>query len=222
MISNNSPIDREVKIIGIAGASGSGKSTLADLFYKKYPHQCAVVRLDDYYKRKEDVSSVGDITNWDHPDALRFNDLYKDLASLKEGQSITLFTRSELGIYSPKYDEKGRVLKYIIEPKSIIFFEGYLAFYDNRVRKLLDFKVYLDIPVEESIKRRALNKFIPNDDYLNQVLLPVHKKFVGPTKQYADLVIDVSRNDSQQVFEILQEGMCEKSVYDFNNNENES
>ncbi|MEN9338492.1 MAG: hypothetical protein RI945_217 [Candidatus Parcubacteria bacterium] len=193
-----------MKIIGIAGGSGSGKSTFAVDFCKKYSDKCALIHLDDYFKKTEDVNMMGSFKNWDHPQAVDFNLLYKDLLSLKNGEEIKILTKSEL--YNPHYDHSIKnKIEISIFKKEILLVEGYLAFFDDKIRDLMDLKLYLDIPIEESTKRRSDNKFKLDKEYLEQVLIPMHKEFVEPTKDCADLVLDVSKFNKEEVFALLED-----------------
>lgn len=193
-----------MKIIGIAGGSGSGKSTFAVDFCKKYSDKSIIIHLDDYFKHTEEVSLLEGFRNWDHPEALGFDRLYKDLVSLKNGESVKILTKSEL--YNPHYDHTLKnKLEVILGPKEILLVEGYLAFYDKRIRDLMDYKIYLDIPIEESTKRRSVNKFVLDNEYFEKVLVPMYKEFVVPTKDFADYVLDVSKLNKEEVFNNLDD-----------------
>lgn len=197
--------------VGIAGGTGSGKSTLAINLCKRYPAQCAVVHLDDYFKHTKELQMLEGFPNWEHPYSIKFDALYRDPLSLKAGKSISVLTKSKL--YNPEYREslKNRI-KYTIEPKKIIILDGYLVLHDQRVNKLLDKKIYLDIPVGVSSKRRGSDKISINHGYFEKVLVPTHKKFVEPTKQYADLVIDVSRKNLEKVYSEVEEFLFNKTT----------
>jgi len=91
-----------MKIIGMAGGSGSGKSTVAIALCKKYPEKFALLHLDDYFKKTEEVPKLEGFTNWESPESIRFDDLFKDIKSLSEGREIKVLTKSEL--YNPNYD----------------------------------------------------------------------------------------------------------------------
>lgn len=190
-------------IIGIAGGSGSGKSTVAVSLCRSYPERFALLHVDDYFKKKEAAPILGTYKNWDHPDALRLDDLYSDLKNLKEGKAIRVHTKSEL--YNPGYEHalKNKI-EQLIEPRPVIILEGYLALHDPRVRDLLDLKIYLDMSIEASLKRRSLNKFAADDEYFTKVLLPMHQQFVEPTKNYADMVLDASKLDADEVREAIE------------------
>lgn len=193
-----------MKIIGIAGGSGSGKSTFAVDFCKKYSDKCVVIHLDDYFKHTEEVNLLDGFRNWDHPDAVDFDKLYKDIVSLKNSESVKILTKSEL--YNPHYDHTLKnKLEIVLEPKEILLAEGYLAFYDKRIRDLMDYKIYLDIPIQESTKRRSANKFALDNEYFEKVLVPMYKEFVVPTKDFADYMLDVSKLNKEEVFDNLDD-----------------
>lgn len=191
------------RIIGIAGGSGTGKSTVAISLCRAHVEDCAVVHLDDYFKKSEDAVHEGGVINWEHPDSLRLYDLYHDLCTLKEGKPITVLTKSELYHTAYDYALKNKI-EYVIEPRSVILVEGYLALHDPRIRDLMDLKIYLDMSVEESSKRRSANKFAIDKEYFENILQPMHEKFVVPTKAYANFVVDVSGKSSEEVFKILE------------------
>ena len=196
--------NQKPKIIGIAGGSGSGKSTLCVSLCKNHPDKCALLHVDDYFKKTEEAPEFNGFKNWDHPDSLRFDDIYRDLVSLREGREVTIRTKGEL--YNPEFQHELKNKKeVVISPKPIIILDGYLAFYDPKLRELMDLKIYLDITVQKSIKRRSPNKFAPGEEYFEKVLFPMHEKFVEPTKQYADIVIDASGKNQEEVYKIVEE-----------------
>ena len=51
-------------------------------------------------------------------------------------------------------------------------------------------------------------KFV-NKKYLDKVLLPMHEQYVEPTKELADLVIDVNNKSAQEVKEISKSNLRE-------------
>lgn len=201
----------QVMLVAIAGGSGSGKSTVAVALCKKYPDKIAVLHIDDYFKGKEHVPMFENFTNWDHPDAVDFERIRTDLASLKSGEPVTILTKSEL--YNPGYSHalKNKI-EHTVEPRPIVILEGYLALADQGVRNLLDHKVYLDIPIEESAKRRSSNKFALDQEYFSKVLVPMHRKHVEPTKSHADQILDVSKMDADEVLSAVEAGIMQERV----------
>lgn len=192
-----------VQFVGIAGGSGSGKSTLAVALCTEEPERYALVHLDDYFKRQEDAPRHGEFVNWDHPDCLRFDDLYADLCTLKEGGAIEVRTKGEL--YYPEFDPKDpKRIPVTISSKPVVLVEGYLALHDVRVRALMDARIYLAMPVEESSRRRTGNKGPQKDAYFTDILIPAHKEFVEPTKAFATCVIDVSDKRKEEVLALAK------------------
>ncbi len=188
-------------LIGIAGGSGSGKSTLAIALHKAYPNETVLVQLDDYYKTYEDAPRYAGGINWDHPDALRFDELVHDLNLLLKGEPVKILTKSEL--YNPGYRPALRnKIEWTLEPRALVILDGYLALYDPRVRQLINWSVFLDMSIEESVKRRTLNKFSPPQAYFEEILFPIYRSVVVPTKQYADLVLDASTTTPEEIFRI--------------------
>ncbi len=184
-----------IKVFGISGGSGSGKSTVAIALCRKYPDVYTLLQIDDYFKKEEFVPSMHGKLNWDHPDATNFDALYQDLQTLLHGEPITIRTKSEL--YHPEYrKELHNKIHYTIVPKEVILVEGFMAFHDQRIRDLFSKKIYLNIPLEESLKRRT--KFV-DEDYYQNILTPMFEQYVLPTKEFADKVIDVTNKTAEEV-----------------------
>lgn len=192
----------KIKAIGISGGSGSGKSTVAIVLCRKYPDIYTLLQIDDYFKKEEFVPEMNGKLNWDHPDAIDLDKLYQDLQTLLSGEPITIRTKSEL--YNPDYrKELHNKIYYTIAPKKVILVEGFLAFYDEKIRNLFSKKIYLDIPLRESLKRRT--KFV-DEDYYQNILTPMFEQYVLSTKEFADKVINVIDKIPEQV---------EGEVYEF-------
>ena len=177
------------KIIGITGGSGSGKSTVVKRIKERYPN-AVLIEMDNYYKSATFVNN-SNITayNFDHPDAFDMDLMMQNLASLKEGKSCMM----------PQYDfvhhtRKEEFVK--VEPSSIIVIDGLMVFYDERVRKLLDLKLYVDTPADIRFIRRLKRDVAERgrtvesviEQYTN-VVRPGHYNFIEPSKGYADLII---------------------------------
>jgi uridine kinase len=78
----------------------------------------------------------------------------------------------------------------------VVILEGILILEDERIRDLLDIKVYVDTDADVRIIRRIVRDIRERgrtlesvvDQYLN-VVRPMHLRFVEPTKRYADIII---------------------------------
>ncbi len=198
-------------LISIAGGSGTGKSTLVYTLLDRFPEKFSVVHLDDYFQKRALVPVVENMTNWDHPEAIRWDDLIRDLTTLRSGKSIEVMTKSER--LNPEYREKGKK-RITVLPNPIIFVEGFLALWHPDVRSFFATSVYLATNDEKTrLSRRAANrqqfrakpeKGYDDNAYVEKVLLPMHEKFLYPTKQFADHVLDVTDMTSEQVADSVQ------------------
>ncbi|MGV3488277.1 MAG: uridine kinase [Tuberibacillus sp.] len=178
-------------IIGVAGGSGSGKTTVANEIYRNFPNQSvAVIEQDAYYKAQDHKSMEERLkTNYDHPLAFDHDLLIDHLEKLLRFEPI------EKPVYD--YTVHTRSDKIIpIEPKDVIILEGILILEDERLRNLMDIKVFVDTDSDLRIIRRLLRDTYERgrtvdsviDQYLT-VVRPMHNQFVEPTKRYADIII---------------------------------
>jgi len=183
-------------IIGVAGGTGSGKSTFTNRLKNYFGDQISVVYHDNYYKRQDSLSfEERTKTNYDHPDALETDLLIEHLKALKDGKAV------QCPVYD--YTVHNRSDRFIeIRPSKIIVVEGIMVLQDERVRNLLDIKVYVEADADERILRRVLRDVEERgrdlrgiiDQYLTTVK-PMHYLYVEPTRSKADIVINSGMND---------------------------
>ena len=178
-------------VIGIAGGTGSGKTTVARNVAAGLPsHVVAIVEHDCYYKDRSDMPARERAAlNYDHPDSLDNDELVKDLARLRRGEAVDV----------PVYDFKTHVRlqkRRHIEPAPVVIVEGILVFVDQRVRDLLDMKIFVDTDADIRIMRRIRRDieergrdFGSIRDQYYRTVRPMHLQFVEPSKQWADLII---------------------------------
>ena len=99
-----------------------------------------------------------------------------------------------------QHNRSDEVIK--IEPKPVILVEGILLLADERIRDLLEIKVYVEADADERILRRILRDVEERgrdlhgiiDQYLATVK-PMHYMYVEPTRAKADIVINSGKND---------------------------
>lgn len=186
MYSQHRPV-----IIGVAGGSGSGKTTVCnkidDYFSGK---SIVIIEHDSYYRDQSDISFEERLkTNYDHPFAFDTDLLVEQLEKLQKNESI------EVPVYD--YSRHTRSDKTIhVEPQEVIIVEGILILEDQRLRDLMDIKIYVDTTSDLRIIRRiqrdmtergrSLDSVI--DQYLS-VVREMHEQFIEPSKKYADIII---------------------------------
>ena len=178
-------------IIGIAGGSGAGKTTVARTIAERLgKDNVGYLSQDWYYLDKSDMSDE-DVAklNLDHPNAFDTELLITHLNQLKEGKNIEV----------PIYDFKthSRIKETLIqEPKSVIILEGILVLAIEELRKVIDFKIFVDADpdirlirrLERDIKERGKTYDGTIKRYLSTVK-PMHDAFVEPSKMDADLIV---------------------------------
>ncbi len=172
-MTNGKPI-----IIGVTGGSGSGKTSVSRAIFNHFPNHSIDLSFEERLN-----------TNYDHPFAFDTDLLIDHLQQLLAYQTIekpvydyVAHTRSEATI--------------IQEPKEVIILEGILILEDERLRNLMDIKLYVDtdddIRIIRRIKRdmeergRTLDSVI--EQYLT-VVKPMYHQFIEPTKRYADVIV---------------------------------
>lgn len=178
-------------LIGIAGGTGSGKTTVAQRITEFLKGEKVVlISQDSYYKDRSHLPmEEREKINYDHPDAFDTDLLVEHLKMLKDGKAIEM----------PVYDfvlhirKKERIL---VEPGDVVILEGILVLHDERLRKLMDIKIYVDTDddirfirrLERDIKERGRTIDSVIRQYLETVR-PMHLQFVEPSKRYADIII---------------------------------
>jgi phosphoribulokinase len=178
-----------VVLIGVAGDSGCGKSTflrrLTDLFGQDF---VTVICLDDYHCLDRKQRKETGITALD-PRANNFDLMAEQMKALKEGRGIDKpIYNHETGLLDPP--ER-------VEPNHVIVIEGLHPLYDERVRSLLDFSVYLDISDEVKIAWKIQRDMAERGHRYEDVLFAINARkpdfsaYIDPQKQYADVVIQV-------------------------------
>jgi len=186
-------------IVGICGPSCSGKTTLAYLIKKKLNKiKCEIISLDNYYKDRKGIEKKKrNHINFDHPSAFDFDLLLKHLEMLKKGFSINV------PIYNFKLHTRDKRVN-IIRAPDVLILEGILLFYNKKVLKYLDLKLFLNSPpdirlirrIKRDIKERGRNLSSILEQYIKYVR-PMNERYEDKQNKLADIVVDgLNFNDS--------------------------
>ena len=178
-------------LIGIAGGTGSGKTSVANAILAEFsPSEVVLIQQDSYYKDLKHLHIDERATvNFDHPDAVDFNELGEDLQSIIAGKTAKI----------PIYDFNTHTRTHetlTIENHHIIVLEGILALFDEKIRNMMDIKLYVDTPddiriirrIKRDINKRGRTFESVIEQYYNTVR-PMHEQFVEPSKKYANIII---------------------------------
>lgn len=178
-------------IIGIAGGTGSGKTTVVKKIIESLPAgEVVLLPQDSYYKDSSNVPvAERQNINFDHPNAFDWPLLYEHIAMLKSGQSIEQPTYSYLTC-----TRQPETIH--IEPRDVVIIEGILALCDEKIRELMDLKIFVDADSDEPLIRVIQRDMAERGrtaeavmERYTRVLKPMHLQFIEPTKRYADLII---------------------------------
>lgn len=179
-------------IIGIAGGSGSGKTSVSRAIYEKFSEQNILVLEQDYYYKDQSNLPFEErlTTNYDHPLAFDNELLINHIKQLLNYEKI------EKPVYDYQLHTRSPREVILVEPKNVIILEGILILEDERLRKLMDIKLFVDTDADIRIIRRILRDMKERgrtiDSVIEQyvtVVRPMHLQFIEPTKRYADIII---------------------------------
>ncbi|MDO7908179.1 uridine kinase [Paenibacillus sp. JX-17] len=178
--------------IGIAGGTGSGKTTVArSVIDRLGSGKVTFISQDNYYKDHAHLSlSERELINYDHPFAFDNELLIEHLEQLKDGQSA----------FAPVYNfaahARSAVETVELLPNNIVIIEGLHVLSDEKLRGLLDIKVFVDTDPDVRILRRVLRDIEERGRTIQSIhqqymatVKPMHEAFIEPSKKYADLII---------------------------------
>ena len=178
-------------VIGITGGSCSGKTSVTRAIYDVFrDHSVVVIEQDYYYKDQSHMTFEERLkTNYDHPLAFDTDLLIEHVNKLINREAID----------KPVYDyvQHTRANEVIhVEPKDVIIVEGILVLEDERLRNLMDIKLFVDTDsdlriirrIQRDIKERGRTADSVIEQYVTAVR-PMHNMFIEPTKRYADVII---------------------------------
>lgn len=187
----NTKEQRRPIIIGVTGGSGSGKTTVSKAIYNQLHGQAIQIITQDTYYNDQSSMTMAErkAVNYDHPLAFDTDLLIKQLSDLRNNKAI------EMPVYD--YTQYTRSAETVhVEPQDVIILEGILILDDERLRDLMDIKVYVDtdddIRIIRRIKRDMAERGRTLDSVINQYLAtvkPMYHQFVEPTKRYADIIV---------------------------------
>ena len=184
-------------VVGIAGGTGSGKSTVAANIAAGIPSsRIALIDHDSYYRDHSDLTDEErQLVNYDHPEALD-NELM-----IEHIQSLLRWEPAEIPMYDFVTHSRRQETRRV-EPADVIIVEGILTFVDERLRDLMEVKIFVDTDADIRVMRRIRRDMEQRGRDFSQIreqyyktVRPMHLQFVGPSKRWADLIIPEGGNN---------------------------
>lgn len=166
-------------IIGIAGESASGKTTVSEIIWKRLTnYRAKIFHMDHYYRTESERPVIigrldgKEYMDDNHPSAVDLDMFYEDVCKSRS------------------------------EGWDILILEGIFVLWDDRIRSLLDLKVFVDCDSDERIVRRIKRhmSFGENleeitDRYI-QAVQPRQNEFAAPSKWKADIILNGFQSSS--------------------------
>jgi uridine kinase len=183
-------------IIGVTGGSGSGKSLfLSELLRGFDDKEICLITQDNYYMARElQPIDTNGVKNFDRPESIDHEQLFKDINSIVEGKEVEIV---EYTFNNPSATPK----KLIFRPAPVIIVEGLMVFYWENIRSLIDLSVFVEasdlIKVKRRIIRDAKERGYDLDDVLYRYehhVAPFYDQFLKPLKDEVDIIIPNNSN----------------------------
>ena len=178
-------------IIGVTGGSASGKTSVSQAILSMFKDEnIAMIEHDSYYKDQSQLTfEERTKTNYDHPLAFDTDYLIAQLKELQNGRAVDI----------PTYDYANHTRSektYRQEPVDVLIVERSLVLENEKLRNLMDIKVFVDTDDDVRILRRIRRDIEERGRTLDSVITqymdavkPMYHQFIEPTKRYADVII---------------------------------
>ena len=179
------------RLILIAGGSSSGKTTISKAIAESLNGlTVSLISMDDYYKDVSKLTAAEiDRYNFDHPDAIDFSLLERDICDAIENNDIL----------TPSYDfisHKSNPRTVLVSRSDVILLEGIFALYYEPLIARADLKLFVDAAPDVRLSRRILRDLNERGENTKNVLKKymsnvkqMHDSFIEPTKKKADIII---------------------------------
>jgi uridine kinase len=178
-------------VFGVAGGTASGKTTVAHKVLEAVgASQVTYVPHDAYYRDMSYLPlSERAQLNYDHPESLETELLIEHIHQLLECKPV------QIPVYDFTDHRRTKRTK-LIEPSPIILIDGILIFINDKLRDLMDIKIYVDTDADIRFIRRMERDMNERGRSLESIIKQyietvrvMHLEFVEPSKRYADVII---------------------------------
>lgn len=180
-------------IVAIAGPSCAGKGTLAGWLAERLP--ASVLPIDAYYRPLDHLSvEERSHVNFDEPGSIDDGLLQEHLTTLLAGEAV------DHPIYDfARHTRKQESVR--LEPHGYLIVEGLFSLYWTPIRRLFHAGIYIEAPnticlgrrVYRDQRERGRTETSVRSQY-EETVQPMRSLFVEPTRDYAELVLDGTRD----------------------------
>ena len=203
---------QKVFIVGLCGGQGGGKTKLSKILCKNIKNS-AIIEERNFFKvtttkRKltfGDEPIIGEFGGYSknrklllvelsNPKSYDYDKLYNTLKDLIDGKKVNInkFNEEE-GKYTDEQIE--------INPEKVylVVVEGYFLFYFQKIRDLINLKIYVEIDDDVRLSRLLINenKFLNNNPVAFKYFFMIYEKYIkysydkyiSPSKKFARIIL---------------------------------
>ncbi|CCE71798.1 Uridine kinase [Caenorhabditis elegans] len=211
-------------VIGVCGGSASGKTTVAEKIVERLGIPwVTILSMDSFYKvlTPEEIKAAHESRyNFDGPNAFDFDLLYEVLKRLREGKSV------DVPVYDFNTHSRDPNSK-MMYGADVLIFEGILAFHDERIKNLMDMKVFVDTDGDLRLARRIVRDVTDRgrdiDGIMEQYFTfvkPAFDKYIAPCMDSADLIVPRGGENDVAIDMIVQNVMAQLVERGYDRNQN--
>lgn len=182
--------NQRARLVAITGGSGAGKTWLADRLQRLFGVQAGRIMQDSFYRDRSHLpAEERSRINFDHPDALDWECFRETLAAMAEGREVRV----------PVYDFGTHCRAAVgetVAPRPIMIVDGLWLLHRPEIRPLFSLGIYVHCPEEERLRRRVARDTAERGrteasvhEQFQATVAPMHRLFVDPQAQHADLTI---------------------------------
>ena len=210
--------------VGISGGPASGKTKISQFFNNHITRSATICEMSFFNPsektrkiNKEDEKLIEDYDIYSkerrlylidicNPDSYDYDKFYETLKALGKGEKAKIpYFDQEKGVFMPEKD------KYIDPSKTpLIIVDGYFIFRDQRIRDLLNLKIYKEVEEDVRLTRLILReeKYLKKDRKAFRMYFDIYEKFykmsygenIETYKKLANILLpDYSINENNQL-----------------------
>jgi uridine kinase len=178
-------------VIGVAGGTGSGKTTVSQEIRRMVGAEYVAYLQHDSYYHDQGHHTPADRArvNYDHPDSLDTDLMITHLDLLRSGKTAAV----------PLYDFATHTRRSEVQSVAsapVILVEGILIFVEQKLRALMDMRIFVDTDADirfiRRLRRDVEERGRTPESVIAQYLAtvrPMHLEFVEASKRHADVIV---------------------------------
>lgn len=183
----------DVYCVGITGGTASGKSRFALALRDALADLRVVVLHQDHYFRDWEELGPEEAERQrtaNSPPAVLWEPLVEHLRALRAAGCVSYpvpHTRAQRRGIAPA----------VVGPADVVLLEGHLIFWDDRVRELMDLRIFMDVDADERMLRRVLRDTKERGmstvegvaAWYRRDVEPNHFRYTEPARRQAHLIV---------------------------------